>query len=146
MPRVTDAQVLARREQVLDLWTRGASMTKIAHALRADRETIRRDVTMLARQAVAEVDVPRELARCLLSARAVELDRWQKGQPLQALGAIKVQVAVLQAMLGLDTAERVAALERRLDELAVGTSGVIHPEVAHVNGHAGGSTFSPVKK
>jgi hypothetical protein len=112
---VTNQAAAARREQVLELWTRGVSLSGIARALRCDRETARRDVALLAAQAVKDVDVPRELHRLLLAGRAVEADAWLRHQPLQALAAQRQQLGVLQALQGLDVERRLALLEERLD-------------------------------
>jgi hypothetical protein len=115
--RVNDAQTAQRRDQVAELWARGANYTKIAVTLGIDRQTAKRDVALIAQQAVADIDIPRELTRCLLSARAVELDRWAKGLPLQALAATRVVIAVLGQMQSLEVEARLKAIEARLDAL-----------------------------
>ena len=140
MPRVSDAQNAARREQVATLWVRGVPLAKIARTVGCDWQTAQRDVRLLARKAAEELDVPRELSRLLLAGQAVEVDCWTRGQPLQALAAQKQQLAVLSVLLGMDTARRVEALERRFEELTavpIGTGSI------SVNGHAGGGKGWP---
>lgn len=117
MPRVNDARCIARREEVLALWTRGATVNRIATTLKLDWRTVKRDVAFVAQQAVDDLNVPQELARLLASAKAVELDCWAAKQPMQALAAVKAQLAVLSVLQGIDLAQRVAELEQRLDAL-----------------------------
>jgi hypothetical protein len=114
---VNNGKAAERRERVLDLWAKGYSHRAIGRELGVDAQTVKRDVTLLAAEAVASLDVPKELTRCLLSARAVEKDRWARGQPLQALAATRVVLAVLGQMQSLEVEARLKAIEERLDAI-----------------------------
>ena len=129
MPRVTNAQAAARREQVAQLWVRGIPLSRIAASLGSDWATIKRDVVILGERAAQELDVGRELTRLLLAGRAVEADAWTRGEPMKALAAQRQQLGVLQVLLGQELALRVEALEARLDGLAGGAA-------ASLNGRA----------
>lgn len=135
MPRASDAQAAARREQVEQLWVRGASMTRIGKTLGCDWQTVKRDLTIIGRTLAEEVDAPRELRRLLRAAQAVEVAAWGDAQPGLVLASLKTQVAVLAALQGLDVVARLELLEQRLDALT-GAAGGLHG--VGLNGYANG--------
>ena len=115
MAQVTAREAKARREQVANLWARGANYTGIAEVLGVDRQTVRRDVALLGNEAATEFDAAHELHRLLAAARAVEKDGWVRGRPMQALAAQRQQLLVLQTMQGIDVERRLAEVEAHLD-------------------------------
>lgn len=121
MPRVTNAEALARRERVAELWVRGVSAVRIAKAAGCDRETVVRDVRLLSKQAAADLELDRERHRLLAGAKAVEAAAWQyhaeaTGNDRQlALGRVLAAqaqaLAVLGELAGADIERRLSALE-----------------------------------
>lgn len=115
MARVSNSLVAVRRERVADWWVKGASISRIAREVGADWETVKRDLAVIGRQALAETDVPAQLVRLLRASQGVEAAAWDAEQLGLVLAAQRAQVAVLQTLQGIDLAQRVAELEQRLD-------------------------------
>lgn len=130
MPRVTNAEAVARRGQVAELWTRGVSISGIARVVKVDWETVKRDVVVLGKQAAVDLELDRERHRLLQGAKQVEQAAWQYhaeatgSDRLAALaqvrGAQAQALAVLGELAGADIERRLSALEA---QAPAGTAG-----------------------
>ena len=123
MPRVTNAAQAARRALVAPLWLKGVPLSGIAATVGCDWQTAQRDVALLGKQAARELCVERELARLLLAGRAVEAAAWESAQGALVLAAQRQQLTVLQVLRDRELAQRVEALEARLEAITLAQRG-----------------------
>jgi hypothetical protein len=127
IPDTLPAQIACLgRHRVAMLDLRGASPSAIASQLGADFRTVRRDLSLIAKERAHATDLDGERHRLLATARTVEVKAWnvyetatdtngRLGALAKVLAAQQRAADVVAALATLDLERRLQALEERLE-------------------------------